>query len=122
MALPQAARDCIVEAETLETSGDVGGALELYNEGLGIAMKELPQRPELKPLLEAYLRRAMALQPGTAGTPPNTAGARPPERSPDDSTASWSVRDENGQTIAATSSSSDSRAAAVKLQAAEDQV
>jgi len=70
MDLPPAARRLVEEAEEAEAAGRTNRALELYNEGLALAMESLPRQPELKPTIEGYLRRAMKLQqPASIGSP-----------------------------------------------------
>jgi hypothetical protein len=61
-ALPPDALRLVEQAEEAEADGRTARALDLYNEGLALAMQSLPRRPELKPTIEAYLRRAMKLQ------------------------------------------------------------
>eukprot|EP01047_Picozoa_sp_COSAG01_P008545 COSAG01_NODE_338_length_18671_cov_259.238154_12_plen_300_part_00 len=65
--LPQDVQSCISAAEAAEARGDSAGALTLYNRGISSAMQQLPTRPDLKPVLESYLKRALALRPADGG-------------------------------------------------------
>lgn len=60
--LPPAALRLVEQAEDAEADGRISRALELYNEGLALAMQSLSRQPDLKPTIESYLRRAMKLQ------------------------------------------------------------
>ena len=63
MELPLEARRIVEQAERAEAAGRNKRALELYNEGLALAMELLPEQPALRTTIESYLRRAMKLQP-----------------------------------------------------------
>jgi hypothetical protein len=65
--LPQDVQSCISAAEAAEARGDSAGALTLYNRGISSAMEQLPTRPDLKLVLESYLKRALALRPADGG-------------------------------------------------------
>ena len=51
--LPPDALRLVERAEDAEADGRISRALELYNEGLALAMQSLPRQPELKPTIEA---------------------------------------------------------------------
>lgn len=75
MPLPPDALRLVEEAEEAEADGRISHALELYNEGLALAMQSLPRHPDLKPTIEGYLRRALKLQQPQEGSATKAANA-----------------------------------------------
>eukprot|EP01052_Picozoa_sp_SAG31_P014909 SAG31_NODE_942_length_10853_cov_24.620420_9_plen_485_part_00 len=67
--LPGDVQRLISEAERAETVGDTSRALKCYNDAIAAAMgQHLDAMPELRPVLEQYLLRALELQPKTSHT------------------------------------------------------
>ena len=73
--LPRSVQKFISEAEQAEAAGDAARALKCYNDGIAAAMEQLDALPELRPVLEQYLIRALELQPHAAAAGTSGGGS-----------------------------------------------